>query len=248
MERKYWEKIAPDYEEEIFDVLANDKKGFIVSAIKKYASSAKTVMDAGCAVGKWLPVLSPHFKQVLAIDISARNLSIAKKKYGTLPNIKFLRADLSSPAIKLPVAEVVVCINAILTGSLKKRKAFFSNLAGAVKKDGYLILVVPSLESWCLTKIIQHQWQIDKNVFSEKLSGKEGIIKYRNVLQGNMDIDNVPTKHYLEEELSLLLLKENFSVVDCKKIEYPWTTEFLKPPAWLKEPYPWDWLFIARKK
>lgn len=248
MERKYWEKIAPDYDEEIFDVLANDKKGFILSAIKKYASQTKTVTDAGCAIGKWLPVLSPRFRQVLAVDISAKNLSIARNKYADLPNIKYLRADLSSPSIKLPAAEIVVCINAILSDSLKKRKNFFKNLAAGLKKDGYLILVVPSLESWFLTKIIQHQWQIDKEVFSEKLSGREGIIKYRNVLQGNLEIDNVPTKHYLEEELALLLTKEKFSVIDCKKIEYSWTTEFLKPPSWLKEPYPWDWLVVARKK
>ena len=35
MNRTYWEKIAPEYNEEIFDVLKNDSKGIIVSAIKK---------------------------------------------------------------------------------------------------------------------------------------------------------------------------------------------------------------------
>jgi len=64
MERKYWEKIAPGYNDEIFDVLQNDSKGIIRSAIKKVSSPSKTVIDAGCAVGKWLPVLSPLFQKI----------------------------------------------------------------------------------------------------------------------------------------------------------------------------------------
>ncbi len=33
MDKKYWEKIAPGYDEEIFDVLENDKRAMIRSAI-----------------------------------------------------------------------------------------------------------------------------------------------------------------------------------------------------------------------
>jgi hypothetical protein len=42
MNRTYWEKIAPSYDDEIFDVLHNDKKAIIRSAIKKLASPDKT--------------------------------------------------------------------------------------------------------------------------------------------------------------------------------------------------------------
>ena len=38
MEKKYWEKIAPNYETEIFDVLQNDKSGKIVKAIHQFAN------------------------------------------------------------------------------------------------------------------------------------------------------------------------------------------------------------------
>jgi ubiquinone/menaquinone biosynthesis C-methylase UbiE len=248
MNRKYWEKIAPGYNEEIFDVLHNDKKAIIRSAIKKIASPSKTVIDAGCAIGKWLPALSPAFKKVIAADISAKNLAIAKKNYPQYTNVEYLRTDMSGNKIKLPKCDVAICINAILTDSLKKRKTFFHNLSLCLKKGGHLILVIPSLESWLLTRIIQHQWKIDKNLFEEKLSGKEGVKRYRNIQQGNTEIDNVPTKHYLREELLLLLSLEGFVVQDVKKIEYSWNTEFSKPPAWLKKPGPWDWMVTAVKK
>ena len=86
MDRNYWEKIAPAYDTEIFDVLKNDSKGIIVSAVNQFASAQKSVIDIGCAIGKWLPVLSPAFKKVYAIDISIENLSIAKKLF---PEFRF---------------------------------------------------------------------------------------------------------------------------------------------------------------
>lgn len=247
MDRKYWEKIAPGYEEEIFDVLHNDKKAIIRSAIAAVASPSKTVIDAGCAVGKWLPVLAPAFKKVYAADISAGNLSIASKKHSAFNNIEYLRVDLSGKA-KLPVCDVAICINAILTDSVKKRDAFFSNLSRCVKKGGHLILVVPSLESWMFSHIVQTKWKIDKALHTEKLTGKQGLEKYNNAKQGHLDIDHVPTKHYIKEELMLLLSREGFEAERFEKIEYDWTTEFIKPPKWLTKPGPWDWMVVAKKQ
>lgn len=248
MDRSYWEKIAPDYNEEIFDVLHQDKQGIIRKTIRQLGDPSKTVMDAGCAIGKWLPVLSPFFRKVIAVDISARNLAIAKKNHPALSNIEFLRADLSSGSTRLPLADINICINAILTDSMKKRDAFFKNLASSTRKGGALVLVVPSLESYLFTRIVQHKWKIDRSLFNEKLSAKKGLEKYRNVQQGNMDIDQVPTKHYVKEELMLLLDQVGFDIEKTRKIEYDWKTEFVKPPRWLSQPRPWDWMVVARKR
>ncbi len=248
MDRKYWEKIAPDYGDEIFDVLHNDKKGIIRAAIRKQASRTKTVIDIGCAIGKWLPVLSPIFKKVYAVDISAKNLSIAKKTHNTLKNVEYLRVDMSGKKTRVPKCDFAICINAILTSSMKDREVFFASLSSCVKKGGSIILVIPSLESYMLTTIIANQWKIDADVFQEKVSGAAAIQKWNHIRQGNAEIDGVPTKHYLREELQLLLSKEGFITNDFQKVEYNWSTEFLKPPKWLKEPKPWDWMVMAVKK
>src|SRR5678815_3807535 len=118
MDRTYWEKIAPAYNEEIFDVLKNDTRGVIVSAIEKVASKNKTVIDIGCAIGKWLPVLCPAFKKDYAVDISAENLGIAKKLYPEFTNVEYDRIDMSNAKAKMPLCDIGICINAILTLSL----------------------------------------------------------------------------------------------------------------------------------
>ena len=127
MERKYWEKMAPSYGDEIFDVLANDRKALIRSVINRYAGKNKTVMDIGCAIGKWLPVLAPAFKKVVAVDISAKNLDIAASLYPQYKNVEYLRADMSGKKIKLPLCDFGICINAILTPVAKDRNIFFQS-------------------------------------------------------------------------------------------------------------------------
>lgn len=247
MKRTYWEKMAPAYNDEIFDVLHNDKKALIRSVINKYASKKKTVIDIGCAIGKWLPVLSPAFKKVVAVDISAKNLEIAKQLYPQYKNVEYLRADMSGRKTKVPACDFGICINAILTPSLKDRTIFFQSLSACVKRGGRIVITIPSLESWLLTNIIQQQYKIDRSLFPATTNAKEAIRKWNNIRQGNTEIDEVPHKHYLKEELQLLLANEGFVAEDFQKIEYDWTTEFIKPPEWLKEPRPWDWMVVAQK-
>lgn len=248
MKRSYWEKIAPSYNDEIFDVQHNDKKGLISNAIKKYSSKRKTVIDIGCAIGKWLPVLSPLFKKVIAVDISSENLKIAQQLYPLLKNITYLRADMSSSKTKLPKCDFAICINAILTPSLKERKIFLQSLAECIKKNGRVIITIPSLESHMLTNIIQQQWGIDKPLFPPVKNSKEALRQWNNIRQGNVDIDHVPHKHYLKEELHLILSEYGLITEEFQKIEYSWKSEFNSPPKWLKQPYPWDWMVVARKK
>ena len=157
MEKSYWEKIAPIYETEIFDVLKNDKQGYIVKAIESFASKKKSIIDIGCAVGKWLPVLSPLFKQVHAIDISSKNLAIAEKKYTALHNISYERVDMSAKTLSSKAFDAAICINAILTSDLKKRNLFFKHMASFLKPKADLVLVVPSLESKLFSHIISNK-------------------------------------------------------------------------------------------
>ncbi len=247
MKRSYWEKIAHSYNDEIFDVLHNDKKALIRSVINKHASKKKTVIDIGCAIGKWLPVLSPAFKKVYALDISAKNLEIAQQLYPQYKNVEYVRADMSGRNTKVPRCDFGICINAILTADTKDRNIFFQSLSACVKKGGRIVITIPSLESFLLTSIVQQQWKIDKSLFPKTTNAKEALKKWNNIRQGNADIDNVPHKHYLKEELQLLLFNEGFSAEEFQKIEYNWDTEFLKPPKWLKEPKPWDWMVVAKK-
>lgn len=242
--------MAPSYAEEIFDVLQNDRKALIRSVISAHASRQKTVIDIGCAIGKWLPVLAPVFKKVIAVDISARNLAIAAQRYPQYTNVEYIRANMSGRAgnYKGPKADFGICINAILTANPRDRRIFFASLSSCIKKGGRIVITVPSLESWMLSSVIQQEYGIDKKLFPAEKSGKQALRKWNNIRQGHADIDNVAHKHYLKEELQLLLSTNGFIPEEIQKIEYGWDTEFLKPPRWLKEPRPWDWMVVGKSR
>lgn len=248
MEKSYWEKIAPIYETEIFDVLKNDKNGHIVKTIQSFASNKKSIIDIGCAVGKWLPVLSPLFNKVYAIDISTKNLEIAEQKYAALKNINYQRIDMSAKTVPLIQFDAAICINAILTADLKKRNLFFKHMASFLKPKADLVLVVPSLESKIFSHIIANKYNVDDAKNDTAPTGKRAIEQIRYIKDGVTDIDDVPTKHFLKEELELLLDLEGFKVKQIQKIKYDWSTEFHKAPSWLKNPKPWDWMVHAKKK
>lgn len=248
MKRSYWETMAPTYGEEIFDVLHNDKKALIRSVINKYASPRKSVIDIGCAIGKWLPVLAPAFRKVVALDISAKNLEIARQRYPQYKNVQYLRADMSGKKTRVPKCDFGICINAILTPSARDRQIFFQSLSACVKKGGRIVITIPSLESWMLTHLVQQEYKIDKSHFPAEKNGREAIRKWNNIRQGVADIDDVPHKHYLREELQLLLKDAGFTAEEFQKIEYSWDTEFHKVPKGLREPRPWDWMVVARKR
>ena len=247
MERKYWEQMAPTYDAEIFDVLRQDKQALILNALRQVADPQKTALDAGCAIGRWLPVLSQSFSSVTAVDISAKNLRLAAERNESLSNVTYQRADLSSAQSLFKGFDVVLCVNALLTDSTLKRDRFFTHLQKALRSGGQLILVVPALESWLLTRTIQHHYQVDKALFREKIGDRDAAARYRNMMQGNVEIDGVITKHFLGDELDLQLMRHGLEPLSRTRVEYDWHTEFVAPPAWLKNPRPFDWLVTATR-
>jgi hypothetical protein len=96
--------------------------------------------------------------------------------------------------------------------------------------------------------IIANKYNVDDAKDDKAPTGKRAIDQIRFIKDGVTDIDDVPTKHFLKEELELLLDLEGFTIQTIQKIEYEWSTEFHEAPSWLKNPTPWDWMVHATKK
>ncbi|HLP49799.1 MAG TPA: class I SAM-dependent methyltransferase [Chitinophagales bacterium] len=244
MDRKYWEEVALVHDDKIFDVFSHDTKRVIHKNILKYASKSKTAMDLGCAIGNWLPLLSPAFKKVYAVDIAKHYIDLAKEYNKHLKNIEYIHADLGKLKTKL-TADMVVCINTLLTPKAKDRNAAYETVIKAVAKNGYLVLVVPALESALYSEHVLNYWN-EKDKKAGKKVTKEKM-KQGDPFAGVIHLDTTPTKHYLKEELHFMLQNSGFEIIETNKVEYTWETEFTNPPKWLKAPFPWDWLVVAKR-
>ena len=251
MNRRYWDGMAKAYEKEIFSVFHSDRASLIRKCIRRIAAKDHSVVDLGCGIGHFLPTLAKHFGRVYANDISQALLNRAKESHGCLSNITYLQGDIRSAFRELPQVNCVVSVNSLISSSAGVRRRMLEAGTKILKPKGHFVLVVPSLESALFVDVQFAQWK-RKDGMSLARSARSVYPKNTDAdnkaRQGIFPIDGVATKHYLEEELRLLLAEVALDTLSIKKIEYDWDTEFENPPRWMKKPYPWDWLVVARKQ
>ena len=251
MKREYWENVAGNYEDEIFEVFEHDREGLVLKALKKYGVADGVANDIGCGIGDFLPALSKNFRKVVALDISAKCIARARAKYAALPNVEYQTKDLSASRVHLPKAHLALSCNSVITASMKHRNAMLDLMCRHLLPKGHLVLVVPSLESALLTRFRLIEWNL-KDGLSPASAVRAGFPKKKNALsprihEGVVNIEGVETKHFLKEELQVLMKNRGMNLLDIQKIEYHWNTEFTSPPHWMKDPCPWDWLCTAQK-
>jgi len=250
MDERYWDGVAGDYDGEIFSVLANDRNEVITSKIREYGDKGKEACDFGCGVGKFVPALAENFGRVWAVDLSEELLEQAKEECGDLENVTYLRKDLSQPKVKVAKVDFGLSVNVAIMGERKVRRGIFRTMKKYVREGGRLVVVVPSLESalYADYRLVQWnlraKWSMEEAVKEVAEAERGGV---GGVRQGLVEIEGVATKHYLAEELAAMFGELGFEVEGVEKVEYSWGTEFSEPPAWMGEPYPWDWLTVLRK-
>lgn len=248
-DKSHWNRIAPTYNDEIFDVFASDKNKVLTQYFKKHRSKSKQTIDFGCGNGKAFPYLAPQFKSVLGVDISQRLLDQAIQR--GFKNVYVQQADLTKPGLSLPKAEFAFCCNVIMFTDVLKNDHALKNISGNLKSGGVALLVLPSLESalfssWRLIDIYRREGVSISEISEEEFHYFKG--KKRDLIQGIVYIDNVATKHYTAPELEVILPEAGLTLTALERIEYEWDSELADPPTWLKGPYPWDWLVECRKR
>ena len=249
MDEKYWDKIAENYELEIFDTLKNDLTDIIIDHINRFSSRRWVASDFGCGVGKYLPILGERFKTVYAIDLSNKCLELSRESCRRLDNIVYVKGDLADPKLKTVKTNFAISVNMLIMPSGRQRAAILKNISRKVVKGGYFLLIVPSLESALYT-----QFRLRERILNPKSRHKgRNYWKFSPVglkdspVGGLLNWAGVPTKHFLEEELISLLSKLNFKVLSVRKVEYSWNSIYDRFPKSMKQPYPWDWLVVSRK-
>lgn len=247
-EKSHWNRIAPSYNHEIFDVFQSDKKKKLPRYFRKHSGLTKTAIDFGCGNGKSFPYISPLFKHIVGLDISKGLLAQAKAR--GYPNIDLKQADLTKKNLALPSADFAFCCNVIMFPVIEKNHQMIKNIHKALKKGGTALIVLPSLDSalfssWRLIDLYRKEGVKPEDIPASEFHYFKGT--KRELVQGIVHIDGVPTKHYSASEINVIFKEAGFTVTKVEKLEYDWNTELSDPPAWLLDPYPWDWLVECKK-
>jgi SAM-dependent methyltransferase len=247
-EETHWNKIAPTYNDEIFDVFKSDKFRRLPAYFKKHGNKAHHAIDFGCGNGKSFSYLSPLFKKILAIDISQELLNQAKAR--SFPNIDFKRLDLTRKNLQLPRVNFAFCCNVAMLPEIEKTHQMIANVQQALKKGGTAVFVLPSLDSvlyasWRLIELYKKEGVAPDKIPSTEFDYFKA--SKRDIVQGIIYIDGVPTKHFGQAELEVVFREAGLTITKLDKVEYDWNTELASVPKGMNAPYPWDWLVECRK-
>lgn len=248
-QEKHWNNIASTYDDEVFDVFQSDKNKILQSYFKKHSNRKHDAIDFGCGIGKAFKYMAPAFRKVLAIDISEECLIQARSNPYT--NITYKRQDLTMKNLRLPVADFALCCNVAILPEPERDYAMIRNIYKSLRKGGSALVVIPSFESIFYASWRLVEWYKKEGVKPGRIPKSEfnyfkgGVT---DVVQGIMNINGVPTKHYSAEEINVVFTEAGFQVTALEKLEYDWKTEFSSIPSWLKAPYPWDWMVECKKK
>jgi len=251
MKEQFWDDVAPDYDEEIFNTLASDRNGLLEAVIRKHAKGARLACDFGCGVGRFVPLLLDCVPNVIATDFSAASLEIAADSLTDKQRkrVELQKRDLTVGRPRIGKADFGLLINVIIMPDRDHRRAILANVRRNMNPGGTLVVATPSLESVLYTHSRMIEWaERDGKTFGRAVAGedKSASSEIVSLTSGIVKIRNLPTKHHLGEELTLELRRAGFELMERSRIEYAWSEDYESPPRWLQAPFPWDWLFVVR--
>jgi trans-aconitate methyltransferase len=241
-----WDDTAATFEEDVFNVPANDRLRLIAAFVQQHGGKQRVAADIGCGVGRTVALLARHFEAVEAVDFSSACLAVAQRQNAGHNNVRYHHVDLASAVLPFQPVDLVLCINAWLMHEPDHRTSMVKRTLDAVKPGGHLLLVTPSLESALFATHRLVRWQREQG-HSPKVAQQKARREMSDLDMGIVLIDGVYTKHYLKEELEDMLVMYGFELLGVEKLDYPWSRVFAEPPEWMRPPLPWNWMLTAKR-
>lgn len=236
MNREYWDQQADDWEGQIFDSLSEDLRGVIRRAIQRAARRSDRVLDFGCGVGGYLSFLSREFREVHAIDWSARCVARARERTRRLGNVTVER---NTPRVLRRLEGAFGCVvaaNVVIHPNAGVRRRLWLAIRRTARRGATSLFVVPSLESAQYCERVRRRLGLARAAGANDVRAAAGIVP----------IEGVPTKHYAADELRSVLAAAGFRLTVLTPVRYAWSSEGLAQLAGTRRRLPWDWLAEAR--
>jgi 2-polyprenyl-3-methyl-5-hydroxy-6-metoxy-1,4-benzoquinol methylase len=238
MDGRYWDRLAPKWDEEIFNSLAADRDKVIVSELRKAARGMTSAADFGCGIGIYLPALARLFAEVHGFEQSAVCAAHARRRMRSRAGVTVHATD-RAPRQSRGRFDVVICINAAIHPHKRVWSGVLRSACALLKPRGRLLVVVPALESAELVAAAQRRL---------KASGKAGngaTASLTDRRRGIVRIDGVRTKHFRRRELADALAAIGVGAIRVRRVRYSWRSEAVVPPTSMRKTRPWDWIAVG---
>ena len=239
MTARDWDRLADSWDEHIMSSLHEDTSGNIAALLRAVAQSHRRILDYGCGVGGYLPLLSAQFAEVTAADTSAACVAQARRAALSLPNVGVTTIR------KLPRTgdyDAVLLANVLLHPGEAARARILERVCAQLRRGGTLVLVVPAVESVHLSEAVRRAYtRKRKSAYTPAPPG-------RAFEPGIIGINGNPTKHYSADELPLVLQRHGLELTRLERARYSWLSEAFEGLDRRLEQRPWDWVAAAVRR
>ena len=201
----FWDKSAGGYDktEQRFEHIHTQSR----EKAKNHLKSSDIVLDYGCGTGVTSCALAGHVKEIQAIDISSRMLSIAKQRADeqNITNISFLQGDIFDDQYVEGSFDVILAFNMLHTVPDPQR--VIKKMYALVKPGGLVVSVTPCFQDK-MSLIMRVQ------IILVRVLCKTGLIP-------------IAIRSMKSAELTQLFEAERFQVVDAEMIYKSVSSYFL---------------------
>lgn len=134
---KFWDKIAEKYSKQ---PIANEEAyQWKLERTREHFTADSEVLEVGCGTGSTAITHAPYVKHILATDISANMLDIARRKAAEqdIPNVTFEQATVE--ALQAPVNSFDVILALSFLHLVEDKEATMTKLRTMLKPGGVFI-------------------------------------------------------------------------------------------------------------
>jgi len=249
MDVNYWNDLANNFSDDVFEVTERDQGGVIRKTAKRLGGKGKRAIDFGCGAGASTRAVAPFFDRVIGVDFSEQLLAVAREKTNA-NNIDYRRADLAGKTPPSFRCDVAFCFNVLLSPDESLRRAIAASVVKSIRRNGACVFIVPSLESELRSYQIALDCQTRDGFDRAKAARELDASARRDVMslsQGIVNLGGAPTKHFLRDELAELLASCGLKDITLSRVHYPWDAVLDDTPHHMPHSLPWDWMAVGKK-
>lgn len=143
---KFWDRIADGYAAKpVADEASYQEK---LRVTREFLTPDSTVVEFGCGTGSTAIAHAPHAKSILATDISARMIEIAREKAEAAgaSNVSFAQASIEEMAV--PDASVDMVMGHSILHLVADRHAVLERVRKMLKPGGVFVSSTVCLGTW----------------------------------------------------------------------------------------------------
>ena len=234
----FWNSIK-NYDNEINSIFTSNS--ILIKKLKKINFKNKKIADFGCGIGNCFKYIK-EAEIIYAIDFSKNMLTQAKSKNKNIENVSYILSNIKN--CKLPKKiDIALSINSIFPQNYNEFDEFIKNILKNTKKNGEIIILLPSFESYTfyLQMLAKLKFENNNNPI-QVLEEMNNIFQNTNYSPfGYINIKNkIIQKKWLKEEIEFRLNHYNFKNLEIKKLKIELKNDELKKK--IPEYQRWYWL------